>query len=188
MGRIETEEEKTEFLRGFELAVDGDASSADPATQLAAALDLMVVRLRMDYTSPRYRGVCQEFTDGLQLKSGATWEEVGSRYSEAFHNFYFPFMKTYEYMLEHYLVAYAFKTMFPFGSPAVNKILDLEKSTNRIVGQYLLMASYFVVVRAVLIGLAAQHRSEFSTGRVLRAAFSRLPRRWNIASHIRYEC
>ena len=111
----------------------------------------------------------REFAEGLQLKAGATWEEVGSRYSEAYHSYYAPFMRTHEHMLEHYLVAYAFKTMFPFGSPPVNRILDWEKSIGRIVKQYLLMASYFSIAKAVMIGLAARHKSGFSPEHVIRS-------------------
>jgi lysine-N-methylase len=171
-----SQQARVEFLQDFAAAVSGrrfdaylEACVADPATQLKTVLDLMVARLRMDYTSPRYRDLCGEFAEGLQLKAGATWEEIGSRYSEAYHSYYAPFMRTHEHMLEHYLVAYAFKTMFPFGSPPVNRILDLEKSIGRIVKQYLLMASYFSIAKAVMIGLAARHKSGFSPEHVIRS-------------------
>ena len=170
-----TDGAKVEILQDFALAVerrqyDGylEECLGDPAGQLSTVLDLMTARLRLDYTSPRYRDVCREFADGLQLKSGATWEDAGSRYSDAHRSYYAPFMETHEYMLEHYLVAYAFKTLFPFGLPSVNRILDLDKSPNRFVNQYLLMASYFSVARAVMVGLAARHKSGFSPEHVVR--------------------
>jgi len=168
---------KAQFLEDFATAVDGRQYDdylagcvADPVTQLATVLDLMVARLHMDYASPRYRDICREFADGLRLKSGvAAWEEVGARYSDSYQRYYAPFLETYEYMLEHYLVAYAFKTRFPFGSPPVNRILDLEKAVDPFVAQYLLMAAYFSVVKAVLIGLAAFHKDELSPEHVVRA-------------------
>jgi lysine-N-methylase len=171
-----SEEAKTNFPQSFMLAVHEkrydaylEGCVAHPATQLATVLDLMVARLRMDYISPRYRDICREFADGLQLKSQATWDEVGLRYLDAYRDYYAPFFKTHQYMLEHYLVAYAFKTRFPFGSPPVNRILALEKSTNPFVAQYLLMASYFSIAKAVMIGLAARHQSEFSAEHVIRS-------------------
>jgi lysine-N-methylase len=171
-----SDEARDEFLQNFATAVSGKRYDAhfegcvtNPVTQLRTVLDLMVARLRMDYTSPRYRDLCAEFADGLQLKKGANWEEVGSRYSEAYRTYYAPFMKTHEHMLEHYLVAYAFKTMFPFGSLPVNRILGLDKSTNMFVAQYMLMASYFSIAKAVMLGLAARHKSEFCADHVVRA-------------------
>jgi lysine-N-methylase len=128
-----------------------------------------VARLRLDYTSPRYIDLYREFVDGLQLKAGATREELGWRYSEAYHSYYAPFMKRHEYMLEHYLVAYAFKTMFPFGSPSVNRVLNLERAESTFVAQYMLMASYFSVAKAVMIGLAGQHKAGFSAEHVVRS-------------------
>ena len=173
---LASEQAKVEFLQDFGAAVRGkrydaylEGCVADPATQLRTVLDLMVARLHMDYTSPRYRDICGEFADGLQLKERPTWEEVASRYSAAYRSYYAPFMETHEHMLEHYLVAYAFKTMFPFGSPPVNRILNLEKSTNMFVAQYLLVASYFSIARTVMIGLAARHKSGFSPDHVVRA-------------------
>ena len=176
-GSSASPEGKARFLEDFATAVSGKqydaylaSCVADPVTQLSTVLDLMVARLRMDYTSPRYRSICREFADGLGLKSGAVdWEEVGARYFDAYHGYYVPFFETHEYVLEHYLVAYAFKTRFPFGAPPVNRILDLERSVDPFVAQYLLLAAYFSVVKAVMIGLAAFHKGEFSAEHVVRA-------------------
>jgi lysine-N-methylase len=173
---LASEDAKDDFLRDLATAVGDrrydaylEGCVADPATQLRTVLDLLVARLHMDYTSPRYREMCGEFAAGLRLKEGEPWEEVGSRYLAAYRDYYAPFMETSEHILENYLVAYAFKTMFPFGSPPVNRILNLEKSTSRFVAQYLLVASYFSVARTVIIGLAARHKSDFSPEHVVRA-------------------
>jgi lysine-N-methylase len=171
-----SEKTKTQFLEGFALAVDGklyDAHlhccAADPATQLATVLQLMVARIRLDYTSPHYLDLYREFVDGLQLTAEATRDECGSRYSAAYRSYYAPFMERHEYMLEHYLVAYTFKTMFPFGSPSVNRVPNLEKPEDTFVAQYILLASYFSVSKAVMIGLAGQHKSGFAAEHVVRS-------------------
>jgi lysine-N-methylase len=75
----------------------------DPATQLATALELMVARLRLDYTSPRYMDLYGDFADGSQLKTDAAREERGSLYAEVYRRDYAPFMKQHDYMLENYL-------------------------------------------------------------------------------------
>jgi lysine-N-methylase len=171
-----SEEARKQFLEGFALAVDSklyDAHlqrcTANPATQLATVLELMTARVRLDYTSPRYLALYGEFVDGLQLTSEGTWDEFGSRYAAAYRRYYAPFMERHEYMLENYLVAYAFKTMFPFGSAAVNRALNLKKPADTFVTQYMLMASYFSVSKAVMIGLAGQYKSGFAAEHGVRA-------------------
>ena len=152
----------------------GDADlqpgSADASTQLTLVLELMVARLRLDYTTPRYLDLYREFAEGLQLKAESTREQIGLRYSEAYRRYYAPFMERHEHMLENYLVAYAFKTMFPFGSPSVRRTLHLEKpGGTSCVSQYMLMAAYFSISKAIMIGLAARYKTDFSPDHVVRA-------------------
>jgi lysine-N-methylase len=171
-----SEEARNSFLEGFAVAVQdkvhdcySQQSPAEPATQLATALELMVARLRLDYTSPRYMDLYQEFADGLQLKTVATLEERGSRYAEVCRRYYAPFMERHQCILENYLVAYAFKTMFPFGSPSVNRVLNLQEAGSTPLAQYMLMASYFFISQAVMIGLAGKYKTDFSTEHVVRS-------------------
>jgi lysine-N-methylase len=173
---LASEEVRITFLENFAVAVDGNLydsylqqRTADPATQLGIVLDLMVARIRLDYASPRYLDLYREFIDGLELKAGATPDVFGSSYLAAYRNYYAPFMERHEYMLEHYLAAYAFKTMFPFGTPPVNRVLNLPKPADKFVAQYMLMASYFSVSKAAMIGLAARHKSSFAAEHVVRS-------------------
>jgi hypothetical protein len=62
----------------------------------------------------------------------------------------------------------AFKTRLPFGLPSVNKVLNLSKFDETFAAQYLLMATYFAVSKAVMIGLAAKYRSGFAAEHVVR--------------------
>jgi lysine-N-methylase len=171
-----SEEARTLFLELFALAVENKLYDADlqqcltdPATQLATALELMVARLRLDYTSPRYMDLYRDFADGLQLKTDATREERGSLYAEVYRRDYAPFMEQHDYVLENYLAAYAFKTMFPFGSPSVIRVLNLQKAGGAPLAQYMLMASYFSISKTVMIGLAGKHKSGFSAEHVVRS-------------------
>ncbi len=171
-----SEETRTRFLKLFALTVenklyeaDWPQCSTDPATHLATVLELMVARLRLDYTSPRYMDLYRDFAHGLQLKTGDTPEEIGSRYAEVYRRYYAPCMERHEYILENYLVAYAFKTMFPFGSPSVNRLLNLQKVGSTPLVQYMLMGSYFSMSKTVMIGLAGKHKADFSLEHMVRA-------------------
>ena len=176
---LESEPDKQQFLGGFALAVNCglydahlQSLTADPAKQLMLALDLMVARVQLDYTLPHYLELYRDFVDGLELKAGANAEVFGARYQAAYETYYAPFMTKHQHMLEHYLVSYAFKTMFPLGLPPVNKLLNLPNPAGTPVAQYMLIASYFAISKAVMIGLAAKHKGDFSTAHVVRSIHS----------------
>lgn len=171
-----SEERRTGFLELFALAVekrlyDSDLQQCptDPATQLATALELLVARLQLDYTSPRYMDLYRDFADGLQLKTEGTPQELGSRYAEVYRRHYAPFMERHEYILENYLVAYAFKTMLPFGLPSANRVLNLQKAGSTPLAQFMLMGSYFSLSKTLMIGLAGKHKADFSIEHIVRA-------------------
>ena len=145
----------------------GPEQLVDPAAQLSIVLELMVARLRLDYASPRYLDLCRAFSNGLQIQKETNRAEMGYRYSLAYRNYYAPFMQRYEYLLEHYLVSYAFKTLFPFGSPSIQRLVNGPNGLSPFVSQYLLMASYFSIANAILIGLAAHYQSAFAPQHVL---------------------
>lgn len=164
------------FLENFALAVKANLfdahlqqRTANPAAQLSLVLDLLVARMRLDYTPPRYLDLYREVVSGLDLEVGSTPEAFGAKYFAAYRDYYAPFMETHEYMLEQYLVAYAFKTMLPYGAPPVNRILNLAHPADRFAVQYMLMASYFSIAKAVMIGLAGEHKSSFGEEHVVRS-------------------
>jgi lysine-N-methylase len=175
-GSLASEKAKGEFLEHFCFAVNSglyDAHlqqrTAHPATQLSIVLDLMVARLHLDYTPPRYLDLYREMVSGLELVAGASPETFGLSYSTAYSRFYAPFMKHNEHMLENYLVSYAFKTMFPFGAPSVSRVLNSPTLADNFLAQYMLMASYYSISKAVMIGLAGQHKSNFGAQHVVRS-------------------
>jgi hypothetical protein len=106
--------------------------------------------------------------DGLQLKPGLSMKECSFRYVEAYTRQYAPFLAAHEHMLEHYLVYYAYKNLFPFGSPALNAGLPEEHRQDLFTAHYLLMASYFAVAQSLTVGLAAHYGSDFGPDHVIR--------------------
>jgi lysine-N-methylase len=78
-------------------------------------------------------------------------------------------MERHEYILENYLVAYAFRTMLPFGLPSVNRLLNLPKAGRGPLAQFMLMGSYFSLSKTLMIGLAGKHKADFSTEHIVRS-------------------
>ncbi len=156
------EAQTSSVLEGFRLALEAgcfdnhlEQLKANAASQLAVVLELVVARMKLDYTAPRFRDLYCDFSDGLQLTTESTIPELAAQYIAAFNNYFAPFIRKREYILEHYLVAYAYKTLFPFGRP--------------IFQAYLLMVVYFAIVRTLAIGLAGKYRSAFSEVHLVKA-------------------
>jgi hypothetical protein len=76
-------------------------------------------------------------------------------------------MAANEHILEHYLVHYAYRSVFPFGTKAMNTNLEQEQQ-NSFAVQYMLMASYFAFAQSATVGLAAKYHSAFDQSDVLR--------------------
>jgi len=105
---------------------------------------------------------------GIQWTSKSTMDEIGSRYAEAHSQYYVPFMGRHEHILEHYLVNYAHRTLFPFGLPESNQRLSDDRVLAPIAAQYMLMIAQYAVTRTLLIGMAAFHKSAFGVDTVIK--------------------
>jgi hypothetical protein len=143
------------LVEGFHLAVDArlfaahlQEAKAEPVAQLGIVLELVVARIALDYTSPRYRELFGEFSTGLRIRAHSSIGELGRRYAEAYFTHYAPAISNSEHILEHYLVSYAYKNLFPFGQGSA-------------ADQYVILASYFAMIRTLAVGLAAQYGSSF---------------------------
>jgi lysine-N-methylase len=161
-------------LEGFACTIDAglfdehlSRCTADPATQLGIVLDLIAERVKSDFTHRRFLEVHDEFLKGIRWAPEMTLRELGAQYAEAYRQFYIPAMSRHESVLEHYLVNNAFKALFPFGSQSLNRALNLEPP-RAIMGQYILMASYFAILKAMLIGAAGYHGAAFSLDVIVR--------------------
>jgi lysine-N-methylase len=164
-----------QVLAGFSLGIEAglydaylQACSADAATQLTIILQLMTGRMELDFTPQRYRDLYQAFVENLHLQPGMSVQEAGHRYANAYAGPYTSFLQTHEHMLEHYIVHYAYKTLFPFGLKALNAFLPEEHRRDTFTTQYLLMASHFALVQGFLIGMAAGHGSDLKPEQAIR--------------------
>ena len=133
-GRLEVSaasaEIRTRFIEGFTVVAQSKWDGCvrrhpDPATQLATALELMVARLQWDYTSPRYLDLYREFAAGLRLQTEATWQERGSLYAEDAAALLRSLSHSARAHTGELFGGLRIKTMFPFGLPSVDRILNL---------------------------------------------------------------
>ncbi len=140
-----------------------------PATQLGVTLNLLAERMRSDSVSERFRSLFGEFQQGIGWTPEASTPEsnmdaIVQRYGHCHAAYYWPLMKHHEYMLEHYLVTYAFRNLFPYGTmEAAERLGQIEK---RICAQYSLMVVQFAILKSLLIGVSGVQRSAFSPGHV----------------------
>ena len=105
----------------------------------------------------RFQECFQEYYQGIVIDYQANEEEIIKRYSNAFANYYQPLMEQYEHILEHYLVNYVFRTLFPFGD---------GKS---VFEHYVMMIIDLSLLKTLLIGMSSFHREQFSVEHVIKA-------------------
>jgi lysine-N-methylase len=139
-----------------------------PPAQLELVLDLIVARISSDSNPRRFLECYREFMSGIQWTSKSTMDEIGGHYAEAYSQHYVPLMSRHEHILEHYLVNYAHRTLFPFGLPESNQRLHDERVPSPIAAQYMLMVAHYAVTRTLLIGMAGFHKSAFSVDQVIK--------------------
>ncbi len=135
-----------------------NALRVEPAAQLDLVRELIDLRLSAEPVGPRFLQCHREFSEGIQ-----------QGYAQAFSAYYQPFMSRHEHILEHYLVNYCWRNLFPFGQEddAVHK-WSVHRSDQSIRAEYTLMTAYYAIVRAVLVGMAGLYKAEFGEAHVIR--------------------
>jgi len=131
---------------------------AAPAFQLETVLELIVARLKADYTSPRFLDCYSEFMSGLAWTNESTMEELAARYHQASGTHFQRFVRRHEHLLENYLVHYMFRTLFPYGRKQPNQTLAIDSGGESMKQAFLLLAVHFAIIRTVMIGMAALHK------------------------------
>ena len=130
-------------------------------------VELILARISTDATTPRFLDCYRSFMAGLNWTYGSTLEDLAARLDAALAGPFAAFRAQHEYVLEHYLVAYVFRSLFPFGAQSVNRKLAEHHFTHSISRQYQLMVVDFVVVESLLAGLAAFHGARFGVPHAL---------------------
>jgi len=146
--------------------------SPKPAVQLAILLELIVGRITTEFVSPRFLACYREFKDGIAWAAESSMDEIGERYAAAYAGPFAPFLAGHGHMLEHYLVNYVHRTLFPLGPQQRSGDPSVDHAVDSIHDHCLLMLVYYGVVQTIVIGMAAFHREEFGPSHAIRAVQS----------------
>jgi len=133
-----------------------------PVKQLELVIELILGRIRSDYTTPRLLNCYQKFMDSMQWTADVSMAELGRRYTEAHATYYQPFMSGHQHILEHYLVNYVHRTLFPLGPQESTRGASMHHMAESIREQCLLLLAYFGITQTLLIGVAAFHKEKFN--------------------------
>lgn len=150
----------------FDQAVS--AHAPQPAKQLELVLELIVGRISSDFTAPRLLACYQKFMDSMAWTADVSMVELGRRYAAAHAQYYEPFLGRHQHILEHYLVHYVHRTLFPLGPQESTRGPSVHHIAKTIRDQCLLMMGYFGIIQTLLIGMAAFHKEQFGTGEAIQ--------------------
>jgi lysine-N-methylase len=134
-----------------------------PAKQLELILELILGRVTSDFTAPRLLSCYQKFMQSMEWTAESSMDVIGSRYLAAHAQYYAPFVNTHGHMLEHYLVSYVHRTLFPLGPQETTRGPSMHHIAHTIRDQYFVMMAYYGIIQMLLVGMAAFHKEEFGT-------------------------
>ncbi|MEO7718167.1 MAG: flagellin lysine-N-methylase [Capsulimonas sp.] len=134
-----------------------------PALQFNFLAQSMEHRIFSDSVSHRFIDCYYECMQGVGYTPDTTIDEAASRYTDAYEQYYKPFMEQHEYIFENYLVNYVFKLLFPFGPQ--KSVYYEEKS---VYSEFVLMAAHFAMLRSLLVGMSAYYQSSFGFPQIVK--------------------
>ena len=139
-----------------------DVFETDLETQLQVLIALLNYRMQGDFIGERFQACMHAFMQGLGMKEYTVNSDVVEAYALANQQYYLPFLKEHEYVLENYLVNSVFQKIFPLG-PQENGIAE----SCEIYEEYILLALHYAMMQALLIGMAGFHKESFNVTHVV---------------------
>ncbi len=128
--------------------------------QMELLKSLIDTRVSRGIRNQKYFDCYGEFLTGIQYTKDATLEEISLRYQAVHDNYYLPFMKDHEYLLENYLVNYVFIHLFPLNF------------NNEIFEEYIMMIIHYALIKMHLIGMAGYHKENFGIEQIINLIYS----------------
>lgn len=169
------QEQTSEVLDAYRDAVHRDlfgeslnTHGPQPAVQLELVLELIVGRISSDFTGPRLLACYQEFMQGMEWTAESSMDDIGRHYTATYSQYYEPFMSQHSHMLEHYLVNYVHRTLFPLGPQASKRDLSVHPIAHSVGDQCLVMMVHYAIIQALLIGMAASNKEQFGTAHAIK--------------------
>lgn len=145
-----------------------NATKGNRVFQLDTVLELVVRRLGSDYTSPRFLECYKDFMNGLAWTPKCTIEELAARHEFAALRYFQPFVERNEHLLENYLINYLFIAAFPYRTKLPGGKFVMDTSSEAMRRSFVILAVHYAIIRTLLIGMAALHKSEFSVQHAVR--------------------
>lgn len=168
-----------ELVQAYQDAVVGSlfedtlgALRAQTAVRLETVVELIVARITSDFTNRRFLACYKEFMDGLGWGPDSTMEELSARFQEAYAQRYTPFISRHEYMLEHFLVSYAWRGLFPFGPQESTYRLRNQHIERPIHDAFMLAAVHFSILETLLVGMTGFHGEGFGAAHVIQLVYA----------------
>lgn len=157
------------LLGDFELAVETGSLRAAMETlpvnrtaQLDIVLRLAGMMLHKSNMLPRFQECVKQFTAGIGNGPGATLESLAAHYAWAHDRCFAPLMSRHPFLLENLVVNAIVRCQFPFGVEAIR-----NGTQPRMTREFGMLAAQFVLMRGLLIGVAGNHGTSFSTVNVV---------------------
>ena len=166
----ETPEVLDAYREGVERDLSGRALNthrAQHAAQLELVLELIVGRISSDFTAPPLLACYRKFMQAMEWTVESSMTDIGRRYAVAYAEYYQPFLNQHGHMLEHYLVSYVHRTLFPLGPQESSRGLSVNYMAHSIGDQCLVMLVHYAIIQTLLVGMAAFHKTEFGTGHAI---------------------
>jgi lysine-N-methylase len=143
---------------------------SNPSAQLDIVLRMADLANRSGVSGKRFKECFQDFIDGIGYTSESTPAQDLERYMKAGNTYCGPFLDRHPFVLENYLLNYIFRTLFPFGREA-----STHFSPKTVFREYIMMASQYVLVHGLLIGISGHLGLSFDEDVVVKTiqAFSK---------------
>ncbi|WP_312109724.1 flagellin lysine-N-methylase [Brevibacillus reuszeri] len=123
---------------------------------------MMDMRVLIGVNSNTYLECVKETLEGLSYtEEDPNNEELILTYKQASEAYYLPFMANHQYLLEHYLVNYVYKNLFPF-----------QTTGNNVFNEFSLLVLHFSMIKLHLIGMMSFYKESFTEDHVVKLIYS----------------
>lgn len=136
---------------GFEATLENIAPK--PGLQVSFLVKAMEYRIGLGSVGQRFLDCYNEFIEGIDYSPALSESDLGERSQRVYARYAEPFLARHGYILEHYLVNYVFRSLFPFGPQTGTYV---EQKTIFI--EFLYLAVHYSLIRSLLVGMAGYHK------------------------------